>query len=149
MSTAKSLASMLKQNDDRLADLYRHCRLLQNIDNIVCQCLPDDLASHCQVVNFSNSRLVLQTDSPAWNTLLRYQTPDLMSQLRQHPPLRGLASIHIKTMPAIPAPPHIQAAHPRHLSPDTAALIRSLATTVGDPRLQAALQRLASRNKPD
>ncbi len=149
MSNTRTLSSMLQENDAPIAKLFRHCRLLQSLDEIIQQCLPAELAAHCRVLNYSGNRLILQTDSPAWNTLLRYQTPDLLSCLRRQDKLRGLASILIRTAPASPAPPPRQTAQPRQLSPEAATLIRTLAATMSDDRLQAALQRLAKHNARD
>ncbi|HFQ91359.1 MAG TPA: DUF721 domain-containing protein, partial [Chromatiales bacterium] len=106
----------------------------------------DGLEGHCRVLNYDGRRLVLRTDSPAWNTLLRYHTPDLLTRLRRHAPLRGLASLHIRTAPATPEAKPRDTAPPRGLGPDTAALVRSLADTMNDERLRLALRRLADRH---
>ncbi len=154
--------------------LLQHCQLLQAVTKLVRQCLPEPLTEHCQVINLippgraqvppgkvypsgqgtgtpegaqGGSRLLLQTDSPTWNTLLRYQIPELLVQLQRSPHLEQLKSILVRTAPAAQAGPTCHHAQPRYLSPDSAMLIMSLASSIGDPRLKASLQRLAAHNR--
>jgi len=123
MKTAKKVSALLNNMDDQLIALQQHCQLIQAVAKLVSQCLPEPLTKHCQVINLKEDLLILQTDSPTWNTLLRYQTPELLAQLQRSPNLAHLKSIRVKTTPATQTRSSRHRTPSRQLNPDSAALL--------------------------
>jgi hypothetical protein len=88
--------------------------------------------------------LTLSADSPVWATKLRFQLPVLMTALRQLAPAKELRRIEVKVSPFRVAE---ESPRPRIvLSSASAALLRDVAETVSDPKLQSVLLRLAGHS---
>ncbi|MCO7223985.1 DUF721 domain-containing protein [Pleionea sp. CnH1-48] len=67
---------------------------IKQLDKTIKSFLPDNLTEHCHVVNYRDSRLVLGAHAAAWATRLKFETPQLLSQLRQNG-FAGLKGIDI------------------------------------------------------
>jgi hypothetical protein len=127
-----------------LAPLLRHAERLRNVARILHHLLPPSLQDHCQVVNLRDGVLHLGVDSPAWASRLRFQIPKILKELGAYPGL-GINALRVRVVPAgrsLSKP----ASRPR-LSPQSARLLRQTATGLSDPRLRAALLKLASRGE--
>ncbi len=149
MSSPRPISSHIGSNSGQLARLGRHCRLLKQIDNRLARLLPDDMASHVLVANFRAGSLVLQTDSPAWQTRLRFQVPQLQQQLAEDGLLGDLREIRVTTRPQSTPTDRPQAPDSkpvkRQVSQKTAAVLRSLSQGDHlDPRLSRALEHIAA-----
>ncbi|WP_172600453.1 DUF721 domain-containing protein [Sulfurivermis fontis] len=66
------------------APLLEHVQLLQSLTSRLRHCLPHEAANHVQVANLNSERLVIQVDSTAWATRLRYLGPQLLRCLRKN-----------------------------------------------------------------
>jgi hypothetical protein len=99
------------------------------------------LPAHCRLANLRDTVLVLETDSPAWATRLRYSAPEMVHRLAagDFPPV---SEIRIRVRP--PEAP-TETTRRATLSAESAAHLRSAAAAISDAPLAAALRRLAER----
>ena len=127
-----------------LAGLFRHCRRLQSLDVRLRRLLAEPIADHVRVANYKDGELVLQADSPAWRSRLRFAVPGLERALRDT--LDDLRRIRVTTRPQAPPRtlPVPKSKGERTISPRSSAALRALARSPGtDPRLARALEHLA------
>lgn len=127
--------------DAGLHALTTRARQLERLDGEVRRLLPE-LGGHCRVANVRRGTLVLQADSPAWASRLRYQTRSLLGQL-QHRGYANLNAVQVRIAPATAErrPPPRRA----RLSNASGELLRQTAEDLDNPALRAALRRLARR----
>jgi len=113
------------------------------LEDMILQHLDMELRPRCQLVTIRDNTLVLQTESAAWATRLRFQQGALLQQLQQIPVLSKLTKILVKVRPQakIAKPP--QRAKP--ISADNAEHVKAVAEGLGDDELSRALKRLAER----
>jgi hypothetical protein len=90
--------------------------------------------------------LLIVTDSH-WATRLRYQQRRLQRQLLCMEEFSGLSRIQFKVQP--PETPRHKPGPPPALSALAADNIQETARGIKDPKLRAALERLASHARPD
>lgn len=101
---------------------------------------------HCRVASWRDGCLLLLTSNGHWATRLHYQQRRLQRQLQALPEFIGLMRIQVKVRP-----PSDQVSHAKRtaeLSSAAADSLNSAAEGISDPRLRAALERLASHAKP-
>ena len=143
MTKVRSLKQLL--DNDTVAALVAHVQRLQAINVLLPTCLPGELAAHVRTAGWREDRLVLQADSAAWVTRLRFLAPQLLRCLQQHPPLATVQHLELRVAPqkktALPPPQYAR------LSATSAHIIDAGADTISDPALRAALKRLARRGK--
>lgn len=103
--------------------------------------------------------ITLDVPNASMLTILRYQTSDILRQLRQFQGLAGIASIKCRVKPPILAETSLTGrgalapqAHapeinsgPEPLSPEAKKVLKSTAEHIDDPALQAILLRLSER----
>ena len=146
MTKVRGLKHLL--SDTTSTALVQYARQLQALTRLLNQCLSGELADHVLVANLHNETLVLQADSAAWATKLRYLAPQLLRCLQQHEPLASVQRLEFRVAPQ--SQPATPAASPAQLSSAGADTILASAQTVSDPNLRAALKRLARhRNMGD
>lgn len=106
--------------------------------------VPEPLASHAHPVRYAAGLLFVHVDTPAWASRFRHQQPALIASLRSNPVFRALTNIRFRVIPRKPpisnVPPRSQ---PTRLSPEAAKVVSQTASTIEDPGLRAALERLA------
>ena len=64
--------------------LIEKANRLKKLHHTIIPLLPEALRPHCQVVNYEQQQLIIQTSSSTYATLLRYQKQALLKQLAQH-----------------------------------------------------------------
>lgn len=143
-SQPRTLAHWL-ENSAPLKQLLSGCRQHADLLTLVKSRLPDPLCEHCCAAGLNGSELVVSTDSPAWTGRLRFMQGTLARQLSQ-------VGIHIESMKVNTLPINRQlkqATHPRQspLSNKNARLIEEISESIGNPDLQAALNRLAKHHR--
>ncbi len=127
--------------DMTLARLGARTRELARQQRRLQQALPRDFAGEWQLARLDTEELALVANSPVWASQLRYRQTELLDaaqwQIGQRP---RRCRITIE-------PPRLQRrrAGPRHLSADSARLLEATANDCDNPKLAAALRRLASR----
>jgi len=131
-------------SEGSLGSLLTRSRFLQQLTRTVHPYLDPTLKNHCQVANFRDNVLVLQVNTPARSTRLRYQVPELINALRQVPELSGLRKIDIHIAPVDQVSTPVLNVRPSP-SGQTISVINETANQLNDDGLKAALLRL-SRN---
>lgn len=145
---SKPLINWLQHRSDHLNVLLGQARLLRRITDGIRNALPEPLASHCHAANIDGDTLVVGCDSPTWAAKLRYQTPQVLSQLKGQPDLPAFSQIRIRVQP-LDEERSRTTGRRFYMSEHSAALITSVADNTADPELKAALRRLSQRAKPD
>lgn len=141
MAPARPLQRLL---DGSLQELTERARMLGRLTAEVRRLAPE-IGRHCRVANLRAGMLVIQVDSPAWATRLRYQGPALVRQLRR----RGHSEIQeVRIQVAPEAGPQAPAPRRPRLSPASGELLQQTADAVEGDALRAALRRLAGRADP-
>ncbi len=125
------------------AAILKRGRELARLDHTVRRLLPNDLATHCQVVNFRDGTLVITTSSAARATQLRFTVPELQSRLQHQLPMK-LETIKIRVRPENVQPARVTRPA-QTLSATSANLLAQTAKTLDHPGLKEALYRIATR----
>ena len=104
--------------------------------------LPPHMQDHARLIKLDSGGWVIQTDSPAWATRLRYVLPELRRQLGEHFKTE-IPKLQVKVRPQAEkqSPPGRRI----ELNAKNADLLRGVAANVSDQRLGDALMRLAKR----
>ena len=131
----------LRSPKGRLAKLLAQTDKLQHVNRVFHAYLPSHLHEHAMITTMSAKAWIVQTDSSAWATRLRYVLPNLQQQLSDHlkkqiPPL----TVRIKpgnTVEAMVEPRRMA------LTQETAKLLEGTAQDLSDQRLGSALLRLS------
>ncbi len=126
----------------RLAQLVAQSKSLNQINRIFLAFLPPHLHEHAVLIASKPDVWVVQTDSSAWATRLRYVLPNLHKQMSDHlgkeiPPLR------IRIIPSATPPAPTAPVRRLTVTEDTINLLEGTAESISDPGLSAALSRLA------
>ena len=118
---------------------------LARLSQIFHAYLPPHLRDHAVLVRLDAEGWEVQTDSPSWATRLRYALPTIRQALGQQVGMM-LPKPRIRVVPA--AEP-VQPQRPRlTLTRHSAEVLETAARTLTDPRLGAALRRLAAHGRP-
>lgn len=138
--SAKTPNALLREHRP-LQALFSAAQRLGRLQALVEAQLEPAARSHCQVASWHEGRLLLLTSDGHWATRLHYQQRRLQRLLQALPEFAGLAKIQIKVRP----PSHQVAyqASKVELSEAAADSLCSAAEGIDDPKLRAALERLA------
>ena len=144
-----TFSSLFNKNSSELGKLCQHGAFLVNLERKLLSFLPPPLNTHCKVANYANDTIILHSESSAWATKLRYNTPAILDYLRKECHLDALKTIRIKVNPVAsikqPTP-----ARRLTLSPSSAVFITQVANTIVDEDLRLSLLKIAKHknNKP-
>ncbi|EXF44814.1 hypothetical protein BAY1663_02795 [Pseudomonas sp. BAY1663] len=145
-SPARAPAALLREAKP-LRALFGEALRLDRLQQLLESQLQPAAREHCRVATWREGSLLLIVTDGHWATRLRYQQRRLLRQLQAFEEFAGLARIQIKVQPAPP---------PRHMPPRTQPLssnaadsIQAAAQGIRDPKLRAALERLASHAQHD
>jgi hypothetical protein len=144
MDKPNSLTSLLHNGDFPAGEMLKRGRFLNRLNNLVQTLLDDDLKIHCQVGNIRDGVLILYTDSTAWASRLRYQSPALLKQMQQHKGLASLQQIEIRVQPR---EEKVSIYRKAELSNEASSCLQACADGMTDNGLKQALERLASHHK--
>jgi hypothetical protein len=141
----QAITHVLQQDSKVLDALMLKIKQHTQLQQILAEYLDAKLINHCQVANLDNGCLIILTDSALWATQFRFQIPDLLAKLRQHPQLYHLKHIYCKIRPA-PARRQIPEANqmpmPR-ITVATSHMIMEAANTIQHDKLKAIMQKIA------
>jgi hypothetical protein len=98
------------------------------------------------VASWREGTLLLIVTDGHWATRLRYQQRRLQRQLQSMEAFSGLSRIQFKVQP--PETPRYRPAPAPELSVRAADNLQETARGIADPKLKAALERLASHARP-
>jgi hypothetical protein len=136
-----TLYKLLEDRNSSYNHLVKHARELASLNLQLQKHLPDSLGKHCQLANYRSNTLVIQSESAAWASKLRYLLPQLRRELSQYTAFSGLKDIHIRVV-ATATEPREKPSPPR-LSKQSAQLLEQAAASISDPGLGKALAQLA------
>ncbi|CAD5106846.1 DciA family protein [Zestomonas carbonaria] len=143
---ARSPAALLREAKP-LQGLIDQAERLAHLQNLLHSQLQPAAREHCHVAAWRDGSLLLVVTDGHWATRLRYQQRRLLRQLQGFDEFAGLTRLLFKVQP-----PQTQSqgrGRCASLSANAADSIRATAEHIGDPRLRAALERLASHgDKP-
>lgn len=143
---AKTADSILRQSQP-LQALLGAARRLDHLQTLLDAALEPAAREHCKVASWRDGTLLLIVSNGHWATRLHYQQRRLQRLLQVLPEFAGLQKIQVKVRP-----PNTQVAYQAHkteLSEAAADSLRSAAEGIGDPKLRAALERLARNARHD
>jgi len=143
--TVASLGEGLKQQPGVLGQLIGRAGAFAQSSRIFQAYLPPHLRDHAVLIRMDEEAWTVQTDSASWATRLRYKLYDIRQALGQQLGI-ALPKPHIRVEP-LAAPP--AARQPSLiLTQESARHIKRAARNEADPRLSAALLRLAQHTAP-
>jgi hypothetical protein len=137
-------------NRGELSQLTAQAMRLKKLQLLIQEILPKELAEHCQAISFTNQCLLLEVPNSSIATVLRYHTPTLLAQIRQHQAFASIASIKHQVKPIVTTKSHNKAQKPKiaqHYSQNSRDLIATIADKISYEPLKNALLRL-SRSLP-
>ena len=140
-----TVGETLRHPSGVLGQLMARADRLARLSQIFHAYLPPHLRDHAVLVRLDAEGWEVQTDSPSWATRLRYALPTIRQALGQQVGMM-LPKPRIRVVPA--AEP-VQPQRPRlTLTRHSAEVLETAARTLTDPRLGAALRRLAAHGRP-
>lgn len=142
---ARAPATLLRETK-ALKNLLGEAQRLAHLQQLLESQLQPAARPHCRVAAWRDDCLLLIVTDGQWATHLRYQQKRLLRQLRNFKEFVNLAKILFKIQPT-PAERRVTGRTPT-LSVSAAQTLRSAASGIEDPRLRAALERLASHTAP-
>lgn len=143
---ARPPATLLRDTKP-LQALTDQAQRLAELQQLVHAQLQPAAREHCQLAAWRDGALLLIITDGHWATRLRYQQRRLLRQLQDHPAFAGLQRIVFKVQP-----PHTamqRQLRSATLSAEAAENIQATAEHIDDPRLRAALERLARHGNPN
>ena len=130
-----------------LKALFSQAQRLAQLQRLVESQLQPAAREHCHVASWREGTLLLIVTDGHWATRLRYQQKRLLRQLQMMEAFSSLTRINFMVQPVAGVAP--AAGHPMDISTRSAQNIHATAEGITDPKLKAALERLASHAKSD
>ena len=125
-----------------LKAIFSHAQRLAHLQRLLESQLQPAARAHCHVASWREGTLLLIVTDGHWATRLRYQQKRLQRQLVAFKEFANLTRLQLKVRPAtMHQAPMAQA---RDLSATAAETINETAEGISDPKLRAALERLAA-----
>lgn len=141
-------AGSILHKQNVLRSMVQQAQFFAHLEKIVHAQLPDAAVAHCRLANYNEGRLVLVIDNAMWATRLRYQQNQLLERLAQHAEFTGLQRIQLKVRPGDAFNSQQgEKSSELTLSGEAGDALLECAAGIRDPRLRAALERLASRSR--
>lgn len=136
---------ILKHDNKSLQLLRQTLEQLNEFNRLFAEYIDPELAKNCRVVKLEKNCLFVTTTNGAWTTQFRFQIPELMVQLKQHPLLNHLKGIICKTRPLLSHRHTVtsQRRKVKKLSVQSANSVIEAAKTIKDERLRKILERIA------
>ncbi len=141
---AKAPAALLREARP-LQALFQQAQRLDKLQQLLESQLQPAAREHCHIATWMNGNLLLIISDGHWATRLRYQQRRLLRELQALPEFAGLQRLQFKVRP--PATPPPRAGRQLSLSKAAAETIQASAEAILDPKLRAAMERLASHGK--
>ncbi len=142
---AKASAALLHASRP-LQALFDQAQRIAHLQALVDVQLEEAAREHCRVASWRDGCLLLLTSNGHWATRLHYQQRRLQRQLQVLPEFAGLLKIQIKVRPPTGQVEYV--GRKSELSSAAADSLNSAAEGISDPKLRAALERLASNARP-
>lgn len=144
----QKITDLLNQTESTLGALVAKVQSLNTLNHTIKKILKEDLPPF-QISSFDKGILTITVTNASEATYLRYQVPQLMSQLRAFPQWAGLSSIKIKVQvpQAIYKPVEIEPNQPMSESniEQIKSLIEMLKADEGTESLVKSLENLVRK----
>lgn len=141
---ARAPATLLRETKT-LKTLFGEAQRIARLQQLLESQLQPAARPHCRVAALRERCLLLVVTDGQWATHLRYQQKRLLRQLRTLREFADLERILLKVQPGVAAP--TSEGRTPTLSDSAADTLRAAAGGIDDPRLRAALERLASHTE--
>lgn len=141
--TIPTVSEGLRRPSGKLSQLIARVDELAASSRIFQAYLRPDLRAHTVLIRLDQDAWTVQTESAVWATRLRYALYDIREVLGLHFGIT-LPKPHIQIAPVAAPPPSPR----RTLTQEAARYLEETARNETDPRLSAALRRLARRAEP-
>ena len=122
--------------------LLNQAERLEHLQRLLESQLQPAAREHCHVASWRDGTLLLVVTDGHWATRLRYQQKRLLAALQAMEAFGNLRRILYKVQP--PLVPAKRGGHAAELSNSAAESLRDTAEGITDPKLRAALERLAA-----
>ena len=122
--------------------LLNQAERLEHLQRLLESQLQPAAREHCHVASWRDGTLLLVVTDGHWATRLRYQQKRLLAALQAMEAFGNLRRILYKVQP--PLVPAKRGGHAAELSNSAAESLRDTAEGITDPKLRAALERLAN-----
>lgn len=142
VSRLLSVSSRSYGRADHLSPLLGKAQTIARAQQQLDHHLPDELKNHVLVGGYTDGNLTIITDKAVWLTWLRFERMRLITLLNALPELNTVRALTFKVRPIHATRPAIR--QPRSISTNAAEQLNECADYMDDPKLQAALRRLAS-----
>ncbi|WP_173273233.1 DciA family protein [Thiosulfatimonas sediminis] len=135
---------LLNQARGNLKNLLESAQVYQALLDTGRDHLPYEMQAHLLGVGFEGQELLLQIDSPAWATRMRFYEPTILGTFQQHFPHLQLRSVKVAVLPneERPKPKKVMQSHP---SQSDALAMQQLSQNVESKELRDALIKLSQR----
>lgn len=90
----KKLDDILKGST--LATILAKAKIIEAFNMALTRHLSSKLLTHCQIMNYENSIVIMGIDNAAWATQLRYNEPTLIQYFLSQPDLPNVLGIKYK-----------------------------------------------------
>jgi hypothetical protein len=155
MSNPENIHAVLRQGE--LGSLLVELQKIKALNQAILPLLPEQFRDSCQVSRIDKGCATLDVANGSMATMLRYEIPNILSELRKQKDWLGLASLktRVKVDPtlnlsqantgAAKAQSGIeQPERKSHISDETRQTLQSMAEDITDQELRAAIQALVS-----
>ncbi|MES2218342.1 MAG: DUF721 domain-containing protein [Pseudomonadota bacterium] len=139
----QAISHVLQQDSQIIDAVLLKLKQLRELQNILHNYLDEKLAPHCQVANFENNSLCIITNTALWATQLRFQIPNLLTQLNQHVELAGLREIRCKIRPKQHLQQPVVSSPLERLSLETSLVLLETAKTIKHQSLKKIMEKIA------
>lgn len=145
-TNSKKLSQYLKDDGSELKSILSNLKKTATLNQKLSLYLDATTMKYCQVANLIDDRLVIVTANSAIATQIRFQTTDLLRQFKQDPYLQKIKTIHCKVSPGqtITRQTNYPTKRVQLASPKTIQAILDIANSIEDPKLRAAMKKVAN-----
>lgn len=148
MKNPLSIDKLLKSGNHELASLVTRARQFAKYNAWLKLQLPSPLHEYCTVADIQGNSLILSVDKAIWATKLRFSGVTIIAQMKlQFPELAQLEQLKVIVLPRFDTQNAPEKSPMHHLSAKNALTIRMLAESISDPKLRAALEKLAQHEE--
>ena len=90
----KKLGEILKGSS--LSAILLRSKLIESFNMALTRYLPSRLLTHCQVMNYENSIVIIRVDNATWATQLRYSEQELIAYFQNQLELPNVSGVKYK-----------------------------------------------------
>ena len=149
MQKEQSIKTLVRQQTELLPNLQQKLQQLASLNLLWQKHVDINLVKYSRVANWRDNCLIIEVDSSAWATRLRYALPDLLAKLKLEKELTGIKYIEWYIQPETLQSAKPTPRKPKPISATTASMIYDAAEYMSNAKLKKALLTLADHYKHD